>query len=767
MKRLRGSMQCFVILTALISLIPAAFAQNDKEIPFGSWRVHMPYRDCINLAESGGRILAASENGLFSVNKADGEVRRLSFVDGFSDVGIALMEYQPEKDIVIIGYRNGNIDLLKSGRRIVNLPYVLQSLQQGEKALRHVHFYNNNALLSTGLGLIVLDLDRELFTDSYSSIGPGGQATGVFATAVVNDTIYAATADGILKAPFDGSRNLNDFNNWSSFLPGVSCRHMVQWQNTLVCDADQVIKQYRQGVWSDFIDGARDTIANIGVYYNNLYVFAQGRIVKDNGIGRENIPVNIINRGIADKEGFVWFVLNSYGLIKKEGNNEISFFPNGPAFKSAYQMTSVGKTLYMTGGGTTNTFGNAYSGAGYSIYHDNRWYSIEPGNSITEGLYDWTTAHAEPGTGRVFLGTHSFGMVFFRGINAVQRLDSSNSSLRKFVGTPWTRVTGLSTDRNGNLWVANFGSQNGLCVQKRNGEWRSYSLINNNVGQLVIDDYGRKWMIAYNNSSTGPNGPVGLQVFDDNETLDNPFDDRTRFLNNQADNGGLPSSEVKCIAVDRYGYVWVGTDQGLAVFTRPDLVFPANRIVNADRFVIREGGTTGYLLGTQVINCITVDGGGRKWVGTNNGAYQVAENGMSVLRHFTAENSPLPANQVLSIGIVEETGEVFFGTTEGTASWRGDATRADDVHKNVKVFPNPVRPGFEGNVMIQGLPSDAEVKITDVNGYVVYETRANGGTATWNCRKQNGERPASGVYLIFSINRDGSDSYMSKLVFVR
>jgi hypothetical protein len=741
-------------------------AQGDADIPFGSWRVHVPYADCKHLAETPERILAASENGLFSVGKADGEIRRLSAVDGFSDVGIAFMDYQSDADVVLIGYRNGNIDLIKNDNRIINLPDVLNSSLQGDKAIRHVHFRGNEAIISTGLGILILDLQREIFTDSYTSIGPGGSTVAVSATAVVNDTLYAAVSGAILYAPYDGSRNLSDYNNWKQLRSGVVCKNMVNWNNALVCDLNKVVQKYAQGSWSDYYDGRQDTIANIGVYYGKLYVFAEGRIISDDGTAQSIIPVNLINRGIVDREGFVWFVLNTYGLIKKINGNEVSFFPNGPAFKQSYQMASVGRTLYVTGGGTSSTYGNAFNNNGYAIFHENRWINRGP-NPITDGLYDWTVAYAEPETKRVFLGTHSFGMVFFSGTEPRLRIDSSNSNLRKFANTIWTRVTGMASDQNGNLWVSNFGSATGLNVLMKTGGWKSYSLLNNNVGQLVVDDYGQKWMLAYNNSSTGPNGPVGLMVYDDNGTPDLLADDRQRFLNNQADNGGLPSSEVSCIATDRYGYIWVGTDQGLAVFTRPDKVFPNNKALNAERFVIVEGGTTGYLLGTQVINCITVDGGGRKWVGTNNGAYLVAENGLKVLRHFTKENSPLLSNEIQSIGIMEETGEVFFGSSEGISSWRGDATPAKDVHGTVKVFPNPVRPGYEGNVVIQGLPSDAEVKITDINGNVVYETRANGGTATWNCRKLNGDKPASGIYLIFSINRDGSDSYMSKLVFIR
>lgn len=741
-------------------------AQDNADISFGTWRVHVPYADCKHVAETRDHILAASENGLFSVGKSDGEIRRLSPVDGFSDVGIAYMDYQPDADVLLIGYRNGNIDLLKNDTRIVNLPDLLKSSLQGDKAIRHVHFTGKEAIISTGLGILVLDIEREVFTDSYTSIGPGGSTVAVSATAVVNDTLFAAISGAILFAPYDGSRNLSDYNNWKTLRSGVNCKNMASWNKKLVCDLNKVVKEYDKGVWSDYYDGRQDTIANIGVYYGLLYVFAEGRIIRDDGSSKTIIPVNLINRGIVDREGYVWFVLNTYGLIKKINGSEVSFFPNGPAFKQSYQMASVGRTLYVTGGGTTNTYGNAFNNNGYAIFSDNRWIN-RGSNPITDGLYDWTVAYAESETKRVFLGTHSFGMVFFSGSEPRLRIDSSNSTLRKFAGTIWTRVTGMATDRNGNLWVSNFGSSQGLSVSLRNGGWKSYSLINNNVGQMAIDDYGYKWMLAYNNASTGPNGPVGLMVYDDNETPDIPGDDRQRFLNNQSDNGGLPSSEVTCIATDRYGYIWVGTDQGLAVFTRPDQVFPGNRPVNAERFVIVEGGTTGYLLGTQVINCITVDGGGRKWVGTNNGAYLVAENGLKVLRHFTKDNSPLLSNEIQSIGILEETGEVFFGSSEGISSWRGDATRATDVHGNVKVFPNPVKPGYEGSVMIQGLPSDAEVKITDINGNVMYETRANGGTATWNCRKLNGDKPASGIYLIFSINRDGTDTYMSKLVYIR
>jgi hypothetical protein len=110
---------------------------------------------------------------------------------------------------------------------------------------------------------------------------------------------------------------------------------------------------------------------------------------------------------------------------------------------------------------------------------------------------------------------------------------------------------------------------------------------------------------------------------------------------------------------------------------------------------------------------------------------------------------------------------VFFGTTNGIASFRSDATEATDLHDNTLVFPNPVHPDYEGPITITGLPEDATVKIADVAGRVVYELVAVGGTAVWNGLNFDGQKPQTGVYLIFSANKEDEDSLVSKLLIVR
>ena len=58
------------------------------------------------------------------------------------------------------------------------------------------------------------------------------------------------------------------------------------------------------------------------------------------------------------------------------------------------------------------------------------------------------------------------------------------------------------------------------------------------------------------------------------------------------------------------------------------------------------------------------------------------------------------------------------------------------------------------------------MKITDINGNLLYETFANGGLAVWNGKNEVGERTSTGVYLVFSTNIDGEETMVSKILFI-
>jgi ligand-binding sensor domain-containing protein len=323
-------------------------------------------------------------------------------------------------------------------------------------------------------------------------------------------------------------------------------------------------------------------------------------------------------------------------------------------------------------------------------------------------------------------------------------------------------VSDLRYDDAGNLWALNQGNEPLKCFAA-DGSQYSFSMGSSAKSKypyrLMIDRDGYKWG-AFTNA--------GLSVYDDGGTPDDPSDDQVQTLTASEGYGNLPSSMVKAIAQDIDGEIWIGTEEGLVVlYSTAELFTGGYGDYDAAAILIEIDGEVEKLLGQTYITAIAVDGGNRKWIGTSSsGVFCLSPDGLTEIYRFTTDNSPLISNNVLDIKIDHATGEVYFATDKGLVSFRADATIHDSDFENVKVFPNPVRPGFEGPITIQGLGYESDVKITDISGNLVYQTISNGGSAIWNGKTLQGERVASGVYLVWSGVSDGKGRKVAKILFI-
>jgi hypothetical protein len=183
--------------------------------------------------------------------------------------------------------------------------------------------------------------------------------------------------------------------------------------------------------------------------------------------------------------------------------------------------------------------------------------------------------------------------------------------------------------------------------------------------------------------------------------------------------------------------------------------------------IVQQDNFAGRLFENEDVKAIAVDGGNRKWVGTRNGVWLLSPDGDKVLLRFTAENSPLLSNEISRIAINPQTGEVFFSTFNGICSYRGTATEVSEKNESLLVFPNPVPSSYNGQIGIKGVPANATVKITELNGRLVFQTRAAGGQAVWNGKDYTGRRPSTGVYLILVTDDTGIEKKAGKIVFVK
>jgi ligand-binding sensor domain-containing protein len=305
-------------------------------------------------------------------------------------------------------------------------------------------------------------------------------------------------------------------------------------------------------------------------------------------------------------------------------------------------------------------------------------------------------------------------------------------------------------DAANNLWVAD--RRTGL-VSNFSGSYRSASpasgdtTIMNRTDSVVVDHNGLQWIRLP--------GTLGGGILVKGSTAS-----QQRYLTTSPNNGGLPSSQINSLTLDRNGLVWFAADRGVGYFL-PDGVLSTGA-VNAIFPIFGQR----KLLSNEYSTAIVTEPGDRKWVGTRNGLYLFSPDGTRLIRQFTRKDSPLPSDQILALRFDETSGRLYIDTPNGMVSYRSDASAPAADLQATTIFPNPVRPGYAGTVGIKGLVEGTVVKITDLAGRLVFETHSEGGTASWNLLDYTGRRARGGVYLVLTIAPDGTESKAGKLAIV-
>lgn len=770
----------------LIFVLLVVFATPLKaQIAVGDWREHLPYAQTIAVVEGDqNRIYCATPFSLFFVDRTDWSVQRMSRVTGLSDVSISSINYDEQTSTLIIAYENANIDLLNNDK-ITNISDIKRKSIIGGKRINSIRFREGKAYLCTAFGIVVLDIRRKEIKDTYY-IGVDGKAVNVNELEYDENNFYAATDVGIFRASVN-SQLLANFQEWHYEL-GLSqpyakyntiCKHQGRLFANLSSSlyAKDTIFVKESGNWKVFdtlfngpnrrIKSYGDTlllVPDYGYFYFfdslkakfNAYTYNQG----------PNSPVPHLWNGIRVKDGSFWLADKELSLAHNFMPWNFRFFgPNGPAFANAYSMNCYQGNLWVASGGVASDWDNAWTQKGIYGFVNQKWSSINASNTAAfDSIHDVLDVAINPkNTNNIFVASWGKGLLEFNNSVLTNIYNKTNSSLQESVIYPgFTAVGGLCFDASGNLWMTNSSNPMGLVVRKANGSFKSFSLspnVNSDaLSDLVIDDFNQKWIIM-------PRGN-GILVYNDNKTIDNAYDDRNFKISTAVGQGKLPSASVFCLAVDKKGYVWAGTAKGVVVFYSPENVF-TGRNFDAQQIYVPQEGITQYLLESEEVTAIAVDGANKKWFGTRSaGVFYMNEEGNHQIHHFTTDNSPLLSNTIFSIAIDDKTGEVFFGTENGIISWRGYATEGGEKNEDVQVFPNPVRPDFNGYIAVNGLVENASIRIADAGGNLVFKGVAEGGQLVWNGKDFSGNRVQTGVYIVFASNEDGSETAVAKIMFI-
>ncbi len=766
----------FLILTLIAFINVPLFAQ----IAIGQWRDHLPYNNGVMVADAGDVIFAASESGLFRYDKNDGDVLRLSKVTGMSDIGYSAIAWSNDNNTLFIGYRNTNIDLIQDGS-IINIPDIKDKPILGNKTINNVHIIGDYAYLACGFAIVVVDLIKHEVKDTYY-IGPEGSVLNIFDIASSDTKLFATTESGVYWASLTGP-NLANFENWTRFndLPLSSGKYNAgTWFNNrlyvnLEVDNDIDTIYYRQNdQWTLFEEDPSETVVTLESGNNLLLVSRGGSVAEYDGNNqRIRLAFNYGNafakpsHAFVDTEGTMWIADKQSGLVRYSSSllfENISV--NGPAALSNTDISIWDGRCYVSAGSLTATWGSAFNSLGLYTFLDNQWGRISPYSfPETTEVRDYIRVLVDPfNSKRVYAASWGKGLVEYYDNELVELYDTTATIWNNNDGSASIQVCGLAIDRNtGTLWVSRSGVEKMLYAKDVNGNWYNYDIEAVGpilLGDIAIDNSGQKWIV-------GPRGS-GLVVYNDNGTLANPADDRSMKLTQGIGKGNLTSNDIFAIVADLDGEIWVGTNSGISVFYAPESVLDGENF-DSQQILVEQDGYVQYLLESEAVTDIVIDGANRKWIGTGGaGVFLMSDDGTEQIYHFTSKNSPLFSNQITSLGVDQLSGEVFIGTDKGIISFKGDATWGvpEFVSKDVYAYPNPVEPDYEGPIAIKGLVNNADVKISDAAGNVVFATTANGGQAIWDGNKLTGERVKSGVYLVFASNEDGKEAFVTKILLI-
>ncbi len=761
-------------ISILLFFLFGQLLSGQSDIPIGKWKSYLPYNTGLFLTQSAEKIIYGTDLAIFTIDKTDFSIEFITKIDGLSETGIQDLEYDNYNDRLIVSYQNSTIDIV-SQSDVFSISNIKETdIFQGDKKIYDTYVQNSNYVyFATGFGIVQYDLQKLEF--------------GFTTDAAQKVSVIDGNEDMLVISADDGAYVLdlniltpNFFGAWqrieNGLPPGYESKSVLVLENKVllatndkvylstnfqdfeeiynITDIDHEVR-FLEKAESGWMLGLRDPSFN-----SKVIVFDEA----DVPIQDITDCINRVREAVVDESGRIFFADDWEGIRYKSsisGPCESDLTFNTPKSQEVSDIDIVDNKVYVASGGVSESFANLFSRQGFYVMEDGQWTNINESNTSyikTNEVIQHYKIAGHPSLPKVYVGSFWAGLLEYDfESDAFELYNKLNSPLTEPVGDNPNRVkiSGLVFDENENLWISNFGAVKPISVLTAEGIWHSFSIpADTKVTDLIVDDLGLIWIVIGGNSG-------GIVIMD-------PGDNPSPIFKSSS-NSEIPSNTVNSIALDRDGGVWVGTSAGVVLFECGGGLF--DNPCNGNKPTVLQDSIGAFLLETEDVLSIEVDGANRKWFGTRNGIFVQSPNAEIQVAKFDVENSPLFDNTIKALEYNPETGEMFIASNKGLQSFRTQTTGSRATHANeVFAFPNPVRPEHSGVIAIKGLATDAEVKITDVDGQLVYHTTALGGQAIWNGKDNKGREVSGGVYLVFSSSSDGfrdPNSYVTKILIVR
>ena len=732
-----------------------------------NWEDFYSYNNVKDFVKTENEIHAIVDNAIFTYNELTGEITKTSSVNGLSGELTSSLFYSNSYKKLIIGYETGLIEIIDDNKNITILKDIVNFNFSGDKSINNIIGYNNNLFISTSFAIIVYDIDKLQFGDTYF-IGDQSSEIKINEVKISNNIIYAATENGVYTADITNP-NLIDFNNWTQHFSG-NFSNIEVFNNQIYVSNDRKLykieednlvlqKNYPQTITSV---KASEEFLSIATQ-RGVYVLNTADIELTNYVANTNEPFYYNLNSAFFENNVLYLGTREFGLLKSNSENIPNFeeiHPQGPVSNLPFSISVKENNLWVVYGAYDGAYAPRNLAYSFDHFNGEDWVNTPYKDFLVSNLVNVTFDPIN--INKVYISSYSSGMLVVENNEVVEHWTHLNSGLE------WlTRINGSAFDASGNLWIANSWVDKRIKKYGSDGSWSEFdmsSVMTNaalGLGELIVDKTSNIWVATRRN---------GALIYNENG-------DKKRALTTESTKGSLPDANVRAIAADDNNRIWIGTLKGLVVFNNAATVFSETNVDAEPVIILDETGIAKKLLGDQVINSIAIDGANNKWFATSSGgALKTNPDGDETLYNFNINNSPLPSNTILKIAVDKNSGKTYFATAKGIVAFNSDVAVYGDTLTEVYAYPNPSTRNNEF-ITIDGrngahLPKGTNIKILDTAGNLVYETNiregqeSSGGKFIWDKTNLAGRKVASGIYIVLLIDSERQQTSITKIAII-
>lgn len=710
---------------------------------FESWKNFTNTNDVRKITVENNNLWAVTSGGLFKYDLSTGVFNTYTKAENFSSQDLTALAVD-RNGMVWVGSREGYINILNPANGSVTKIYDIYNSSRTQKGINDFSINGDTLFVSHGFGLSLINTNTHGFMDNVIKFGDLPTESKVLSVSRFS-RIFACLTEGlaIQKA---GATNLFAPDSWDSYLnSSLQMNKAVSFKNEIYVATNNGLYKFNSGAFTLF-NYPNEEVIDLFVQGTNLYSLTKTRLYRYSTTSEQIFEKGSLSTTLS---GFAFSATDSYissnnGITKLSQSGTTSITTNSPVTNTFMKMdVDTNGNLWVGTGKDAN-------GKGIMLFNGSSWSNFNAQTYSTMVTNDYHNVYA--GTdNKIYWMNWGLGCAVYSN-SQITLYSPANTPISGIPANPeFLVISDVKNDTKGNTWFLNFwpADRNILWSLQPDNSWQSYnfpSITDNQVfTRLVIDKYNTKWIAVSANIQGGKRGILAF-----NESLTTPKNQYYSSLN------GLPSDFVNDLAVDRRGYIWIGTSTGICHIPEP-----------SNPTIIKSTNAT---LMYQNISCLAVDALDQKWIGTKAGLFVYNANCETPINHYDISNSPLPSNEITSLAIDKKNGIIYIGTDYGLTVLKTDFVEPKETFEDIVTFPSPyvIGDGKNTQLKIDGLIKDSSIKILTLTGKLIYEAKTSGGRiGFWDGRDQYGAFVSSGIYFIIAYDQEGNNIAKGKFVIIK